>query len=183
VAILVKQQPGLIRGRVIHFAPERNVADLIRPLADQYQSADLFMRGCDLVLNLEHMELPDESVDVFIASHVLEHVDDRKALAELFRCLRPGGLAVIMVPIVEGWNQSYENDRVTTERDRELHFGQIDHVRYYGRDIRDRIRDAGFELEEFAASPSECVKFGLTKGEAVFLARRPSISNTALGMA
>jgi SAM-dependent methyltransferase len=101
VAILVKQQPGLIRGRVIHFAPERNVADLIRPLADQYQSADLFMRGCDLVLNLEHMELPDESVDVFIASHVLEHVDDRKALAELFRCLRPGGLAVIMVPIVE----------------------------------------------------------------------------------
>lgn len=173
LAVLVKQRPGLIRGRVIHFAPEPNVAGFVRPLADQYQSADLFMSGCDLVLNLEHMELPDESVDVFIASHVLEHVDDRKTLPELFRCLQPGGTAIIMVPIIEAWEQSYENDQVATTHDRDLHFGQFDHVRYYGADLRDRIRAAGFELEEFTASPTDCVSFGLMRGETVFLATRP----------
>ena len=173
-ALLLKQRPGLVRGRLIHFAPEPNIAALVKPLADQYQSADLFMSGCDLALNLEQIDLADGGVDVFLASHVLEHVNDHKALPELRRCLRAGGLAIIMVPIVEGWTESYENDEVTTERDRELHFGQFDHVRYYGRDIRDRITDAGFDLEEFTASPAECIEFGLARGETVFLATRPA---------
>jgi len=134
----------------------------------------LFMQGCDLVLNLERLELSDQSVDVFIASHVLEHVDDQKTLAELFRCLKPGGTAIIMVPIVEAWKQSYENDEVSTSRERDLHFGQFDHVRYYGADLRERIKAAGFELEEFTASPSDCVSFGLMRGETVFLASRPA---------
>ena len=172
LALLLKKRPGLISGRLVHFAPEPNVAGFVKPLALEYQSADLFMPGCDLALNLERIDLPDAGVDVFLVSHVLEHVDDRKALGELYRCLRPGGLAIIMVPIVEGWDRSYENAEVTTDRDRELHFGQFDHVRYYGRDLRDRIRDAGFELEEFMASPAECIEFGLTRGETVFLARR-----------
>jgi SAM-dependent methyltransferase len=173
-ALLLRTQNELIRGRLIHFAPEPNVASFVKPLAQEYQSADLFMQGCDLSLNLEQIDLADASVDVFLVSHVLEHVDDRKALRELYRCLRSDGIAIIMVPIVEGWNKSYENDSVRTDRDRELHFGQFDHIRYYGADLRTRILSAGFALEEFTADPADCAAYGLTRGEAVFLARRPA---------
>lgn len=172
LALLLKSRPDLIGGRLIHFAPEPNVAELVKPLASEYRSSDLFMRGCDLALNLEKMDLDDNSVDVFIASHVLEHVADTKALGELYRCLKPGGLALIMVPIIEGWDRTYENSAVTSRRERTLHFGQFDHVRYYGSDLRDRIRAAGFALEEFTAEPEDCVQYSLTPGEKVFVARR-----------
>ena len=79
-----------------------------------------------------------------------------------------------MVPIVEGWSRTYENSAVQSDEDRALHFGQFDHVRYYGSDLRDRIRAADFDLEEFSASPQDCIKFGLMPGEIIFLAQRRS---------
>jgi predicted SAM-dependent methyltransferase len=114
-----------------------------------------------------------ERFDVIVASHILEHVDDRAALREIHATLRSGGLAIIMVPIVEGWATTYENSQVVTDADRLRHFGQEDHVRLYGRDLRERIRDAGFDLEEFSGSPADCLCMGLTPGETVFLARKP----------
>ena len=146
------------------------MANILKARATEYQSADLMRRDCDLQLNLERIELPDQSVDTIVASHVLEHVDDRAALGEIHRCLRPGGTAIIMIPIVEGWKTTYENAAVTAEDERNLHFGQHDHVRYYGADVRDRIRQVGFELEEYSASGENCVKFGLMRGETVFIA-------------
>jgi SAM-dependent methyltransferase len=173
-ALLLRDRPELVQGRVIHFAPEPGIARLIKPLAGDYKSADLMMSGCDLVLNLEQIDLPDQSVDVFVASHVLEHVDDRKALAELHRCLRRRGVAIIMIPIIEGWRKSYENEAIVSLDQRTLHFGQCDHVRYYGADVRNRMASAGFVLEEFTGSPEQCIEYGLTRGENVFLARRTS---------
>jgi predicted SAM-dependent methyltransferase len=153
------------------------MAEFIKIRAAEYRSADLFMTGCDLVLNLEKIDLSDESVDAFVASHVLEHVNDSKALKELYRCLREGGVALIMTPIIEGWAETYENTAITSQHDRNLHFGQFDHVRYYGADLRDRILEAGFQLEEFTAPPQDCVEYGLMRGETVFLAhRRPETS-------
>lgn len=175
LALFLAQNRELIRGRVIHFAAEPCVAELIRPAADNYQSADLMRSDTDLKLNLEELDLGNESVDIFVVSHVLEHVNDRKALAELHRCLKPGGAAIIMVPIVEGWQSSYENDEVSTPKERTLHFGQHDHVRYYGADIRDRIRTAGFDITEFTAQPEDCIRHGLVRGETVFLAARTTL--------
>jgi len=94
-------------------------------------------------------------------------------LSELYRCTRPGGRVLIMVPIIEGWRQTYENpDALNDRASRTLHFGQFDHVRYYGADIRDRISAAGFTLEEFQASPQDCIRHGLLRGETVFVAHR-----------
>ena len=104
---------------------------------------------------------------------MLEHVDDRRALAEMFRLLVPGGIAFVMTPVVEGWAETYENPAITQPRDRLLHFGQNDHVRLYGRDIRDRIRAAGFELSEFVAVEPDVARYGLVRGETLFIARRP----------
>jgi SAM-dependent methyltransferase len=172
LALALGEAPGLVSGRTIHFAPERGIACVVRPLASEYQSADTMMEGCDLRLNIEQIDLPDESVDTFIASHILEHVDDRKALSELRRCLRPGGRAIIMVPIVEAWRSSHEDKGVTDAKGRLLHFGQSDHIRYYGSDLRDRIRDAGFILSEFVACPDDVARYGLMRGETVFVAQR-----------
>jgi ubiquinone/menaquinone biosynthesis C-methylase UbiE len=113
------------------------------------------------------------SLDCVVCSHVLEHVDDNKALKEIYRVLKPGGVALIMLPIIEGWHQTYENAEVTTPKARQLHYGQSDHLRYYGADVRDRIRAAGFVLDEFTAEGPTVPTYALQRGEKLFIARRP----------
>jgi SAM-dependent methyltransferase len=113
-----------------------------------------------------------------ICSHVLEHVDDSRALPELFRIIAPGGSVILMFPIIEGWDRTYENSTIQSPADRILHFGQRDHDRYFGRDIRDRIQGAGFSIEEFTAEEPLVHKHGLVRGEKVFVARKPSAYGT-----
>jgi SAM-dependent methyltransferase len=155
---------------VLHFAPEPSLSRLIdgqkpaRRVTSSYPD-----QSGDLRLNIEAIDLPDRSFDTIICSHILEHVDDGKALAELHRVLRPGGELVIEVPIVEGWATTYENPGAQSKRERHIHFGQWNHVRFYGRDLRDRIRDAGFDLSEYTASPRHVVRYGLQRGETVFV--------------
>lgn len=176
--LLLAHRPQLgLDARTIHFAPEAALRPEIESRAASYRTADLFAPGCDLRLDVEQMELPTGSVDLFVVNHVLEHVDHRKALAELFRCLAPGGTAVISTPVVEGWPETYENGAIAygdSDALRILHFGWPDHLRWFGRDLRDRFAEAGFTLEEFTASGEETVRLGLIRGEAIFLAHKPS---------
>ena len=139
-----------------------------------YQTADLF-QPADLKLNLEAIDLPDASVDLIIANHVLEHVDDRRASQELSRILRTNGLLLCMVPIVEGWKDTYENPAIIDDENRMLHFGQEDHVRFYGRDFRDRIAAGGFTLmNEVTATGDAVIRHGLVRGEKVFVFQKAS---------
>jgi ubiquinone/menaquinone biosynthesis C-methylase UbiE len=103
---------------------------------------------------------------------VLEHVDDTKALAEIYRVLKSKGVALIMLPVIEGWARTYENPRVKTAEERKRHYGQADHVRYYGADIRDRIKAAGFALDEFTAEGEDVLTYALQRGEKVFIATK-----------
>jgi len=170
--LYLRQHPEVVAGKlVLHFAPERPVAAAVRATNPElYRTADIEVGRADLQLSLEKIDLPDESVDVVIASHILEHVDDKLALAELRRILTPGGKAIIMVPIVEGWDETYENDAVKTNAERARHFGQEDHVRVYGRDLRARIAAAGLTLAEFTASAQDCLNHGIQRGEKIFIA-------------
>lgn len=160
---------------LLHFAPEAILRErLSRDLGEGYVTTDFFEPDVDVKLDIQAIDLPDASQGAIIANHVLEHVDDRRALAEMFRILRPGGLLICAVPMIEGWPTSYEDDSITDPQQREIHFGQSDHVRYYGRDFRDRPPAAGFELvEEVFGSPQECLEFGLMRGEVFFVYRRP----------
>ena len=170
----LKQFPEVLRDKaILHFAAEDSLRRLIAQQAPgSYATADLDPARGDIQLSIENITLATR-FDVIIVNHVLEHVNDRVALHELYKALKPGGVAVIMVPVVEGWASTYENNEVTTNAGRLRHFGQEDHVRLYGRDLRDRILKAGFDLEEFAATPAECLSMGLVPGETIFLARKP----------
>ena len=167
------RNPEIIRGAdVLHFAPEKSIIALIKPVAKSYTTGDIQPGRADMVLNIEAMDLPDASFDCVVCSHVLEHVDDAKALSEIHRVLKPGGLAIIMIPVIEGWAHTYENASVKSRDERTIHFGQYDHVRYYGADVRARILAAGFTLTEFTAEGPEVSRYGLLPGEKVFLAAK-----------
>ena len=157
---------------LLHFAPERGLAALIRPIARSYISADLAVGRADRQIDIENMAFGDCSFDVVLCSHVLEHVDDARALNEIHRVLRPNGFALIMLPLIEGWARTYENPRFVKPDERALHFGQLDHLRFYGRDVRERIRRASFALSEFTAEGPDVAKYGLLAGEKLFIARR-----------
>lgn len=133
--------------KLLHFAPEVGTRDsLHRHVPDlRYQSADLFSPDVDLRLDLQDIALPSASVDVVILSHVLEHVDnDVQSLRELYRVLVPGGRLFVQVPLSNA-PQTVE-DKLDTAAARLAHYGKTDHVRLYGKDLQNRLRDAGFEV-------------------------------------
>jgi SAM-dependent methyltransferase len=164
---------SLRQANVLHFAPEAGLASLLKTRVGRYQSADIAPGRADLVLNIEAIAAAEASYDCVVCSHVLEHVDDKKALAEIYRVLKPGGIALIMLPVIEGWATTYENPQVTSPEDRKRHYGQSDHVRWYGADVRDRIRAAGFALSEFTAEGPDVLTYALQRGEKVFIATKP----------
>ena len=178
VLTLAIERLGLIPpgSEVLHFAPEEPVTHCMRRLhLSSYVTADITPGRAARVLNIEQMALPDASVDVIVCLHVLEHVNDARALAEMRRVLRPHGRALLMVPIVEGWGTTYENaEAARTVAGRIQHFGQHDHIRVYGRDLRDRIRAAGFELATYTGSGADTVRYSLLGGETVFVATKPA---------
>ena len=162
--------------RVLHFVPEKILEQRFRARWGAYQTADLF-QPADFKLNMEAIDLPDAtSVDLIIANHVLEHVNDPKAPRELSRILRPNGVLLCMAPIIEGWATTYENPDITTDEGRMLRFGQEDHVRFYGRDIRDRITKGGFNLrEEITAEGEDVIRYGLVRWERVFVFHKAAL--------
>jgi SAM-dependent methyltransferase len=158
--------------RMLHFSPDPGLASLFKDRVGEYRCADIQSHRADEVLNIESIDLPNESVDLVMCSHVLEHVDDAKALHEIYRILTPGGSALLMVPIVDGWERTYENPAHTSDADRIRYYGQADHVRFYGRDVRERIRDAGFVLTEFTAEEPEVSQYNLERGDHIFIATK-----------
>ena len=178
---LAARQHGYFANKdVLHFAPEAAISRLVleqRPKS--YVTADLFAENVDRRENIEALTITDVSFDVIICSHVLEHVDDRAAISELYRVLRPGGLLIAMFPIVEGWHETYEEDSIGTPDDRLLHFGQHDHARFFGRDARARLSAPGFITDEYTAVEPYVSRYGLARGEKVFLCRRPEAQDNA----
>ena len=172
-------RPDLVtdRAKVLHVAPEPIVARLLRSMADiDYLSADLESDEAMVKMDVTEIQFPDASFDVIICYHVLEHVpDDRRAMRELKRVLAPGGWALLQSPLSPGLAETYEDWSITEPEDRERAFGQRDHVRLYGRDYGQRLREAGWEVDcvEFARtlSDAEIQRFSVDPEEDLYLCR------------
>ncbi len=154
---------------LLHIAPEPVIAGVLRHHCSHYVSADLMDPAADLRLDIEDMDVPSAAFDTVLCSHVLEHVDDRKALGEIHRVLKPDGRLVAMIPVAEGCAATYEDPDIQDAAHRALHFGQGDHLRLYGADIRERLGEAGFSVHEYTAEGAEAVRHGLMMGEKVFV--------------
>lgn len=160
--------------RVLHFAPE---PAMMRQMRDNplYETADLHQRGVTHRVDITRVPLPDAGYDVVIAHHVLEHIDDdRQAMGELFRLLKPGGTAVLSVPINATRARTYENPAITAAEQRFAHFSGEDHKRYYGLDFADRLADVGFRVAIFRMPPDDEVRYGLLRDEWITIARKPA---------
>jgi SAM-dependent methyltransferase len=152
---------------ILHFAPEWGTQRDLRsnPRVRRYVTADLGARGVDVHCDITHLDFPSEAFDIVLCSHVLEHVpNDRQAIRELHRVLRPGGVAYIQVPYASD-ALSDEEPSVTSPKERAKRFGQFDHVRLYGMDLADRLREPGFQVDELrpvrAMAEQDIVRWGL----------------------
>jgi predicted SAM-dependent methyltransferase len=145
-----------------------------------YVSADLSREDVDLNFDLTRIPLPNATFNAIICNHVLEHIpNDRGAMAEFFRVLKPDGWAILQVPISLCLAATYEDFSITDPMDRERAFGQSDHVRIYAMDYVDRLKQAGFVVELFHWRGNnrdyggKNNRFGLIDREIVFFASRP----------
>ena len=166
--------------RVLEVAPHRSMSRALsrRPALD-YVGVDLepqdptTMRG-----DVTALPLDDEDFDAALCVHVLEHVDDdRSAIHELHRVLRPGGWALVNVPY-DPANPTYEDASITTASGRRAAFGEATHVRRYGTDLPERLASVGFEVEVDHGDrvPAGAVtEYGLTTDESIFLCRKPGL--------
>jgi SAM-dependent methyltransferase len=166
--------------KLLHFAPEPFVAKFLQSYqALDYLSVDIDQDKAMKKEDITNLSFGDSSFDIIICSHVLEHViNDNKAMRELFRILKPGGFAIIDVPIDYSRAETYEDFNITSPEKRTEVFWQFDHLRLYGRDFPDKLRQAGFKVtvDHFISSLSYWKKkhFGLLDEPTYFCEKKDS---------
>lgn len=157
--------------KVLHIAPEQEFLRRFKKMQNlDYTSADLFSPIVDVKADILNLPFQDETFDVVICNHVLEHiVDDRKAMSEVCRVMKKGGWGILQVPMKNSLEKTYEDFTITDPKQRQKHFGQYDHVRWYGMDYFSRLKSVGFEVavlyysQKF--SKEEIQKYGLMENE------------------
>ena len=132
--------------KFLHVAPERKIFERIRLKKNiEYYPIDKFMPGYNypegtIEMDILDIKYDDNFFDFILCSHVLEHIlDDRKALSDLFRVLKPGGKGILRVPIEEAREYIFEDFTIVNQEERARLFGEQDHVRLYGNDHRKRL--------------------------------------------
>ncbi|MFI3303260.1 MAG: methyltransferase domain-containing protein [Rikenellaceae bacterium] len=159
--------------KILHIAPEVSIMKRLRKICGaDYITADLESPLADMHFDVQQIPLADNSVDVILCNHILEHVeDDRLAMRELKRILKPNGWGVLLVPRDESRETTFEDDTITDSEERTRIFGQYDHRRVYGRDYADRLRNEGFVVDVIhycnELRPIERIYYGV-KDETIF---------------
>ena len=159
--------------KVLHFAPEQAFYKLFRNQKNlDYTTTDLFSPLADVKADICNLPFEDNSYDVILCNHVLEHIpDDTKAMQELYRVLKPGGLGIFQIPQDLSTAVTFYDDSITDAKERAAIFGQYDHVRIYGRDYFAKLRSIGFKVveEDYTSTidPALVAKYCLAKGEII----------------
>ena len=133
--------------RVLHVAPEQVFYRKFKSFSHwDYTTTDLHSPLADVKADICALPFEDNTYDFILCNHVLEHIpNDLKAMEELYRVLKPGGTAILQVPLEEDRENTFEDDSITDQQERTRIFGQYDHVRIYGQDYYKRLQEVGFE--------------------------------------
>jgi SAM-dependent methyltransferase len=141
-----------------------------------YITADLESPLAKVHLDVQSIPYPDQTFDIVFCNHVLEHVaDDRLAMREMHRVMRPGGWGVLLSPVDETRATTFEDDAVTDPAERTRLFGQYDHRRVYGRDYAGRLRETGWEVDEinyYETLPPERRTLHALRPETLYIVRK-----------
>lgn len=166
---------------LLHFAPESFFFNRFSNSSNlRYFPVDLYPNkypaGTNFV-DITNINIGDIEFDVIICNHVLEHIQgDKKAMSELYRVLKPGGYAIIQVPLDKRRHTTYEDFRIVDPKEREKAFGQSDHVRVYGKDYKNRLEEVGFKVtvDRFTKSflEKDILKYGILKEEDIYVCRK-----------
>jgi SAM-dependent methyltransferase len=157
--------------KVLHFAPEQAYYKRFRKMRNlDYTTTDLNSPLADIKADICNLPFDSNTYDIIFCNHVLEHIpDDNKAMQELYRVLKPGGMAILQIPQDLKREKTFEDDSITDRRERAEIFGQYDHVRIYGRDYFDKLRAIGFKVKEVdftsKLEAQEVNRFRLAHGE------------------
>jgi SAM-dependent methyltransferase len=159
--------------KVLHFAPEQEFYKRFKKQSNlDYTTTDLYSPLADVKADICNLPFEDNTYDIILCNHVLEHIpDDTKAMKELYRVLKPGGMGVFQIPQDIKRATTFTDDSITDPKERAKIFGQYDHVRIYGLDYFDKLRSMGFRVEEVkyteTISPDLVDKYCLAKGEII----------------
>ena len=159
--------------KVLHFAPEQCFFKRFKNLKNlDYTTTDLLSPIADVKADICNLPFKDNTYDIILCNHVLEHIpNDTKAMQELYRVLKVGGMGIFQIPQDLNRATTFEDNTINDKKERTKVFGQYDHVRVYGRDYFDKLRSIGFKVDEvdYTATLSEeaIKKFCLTKGELI----------------
>lgn len=158
--------------KLLHFAPENCFYNILQNRVADYYPVDYNpdFPGIRCRVDITNIPYKDDFFDVIICNHVLEHIiDEERALTEISRILKAEGTAIITVPL-NGLDKTFEKPEYDTPELRLIHYGQEDHVRIYGRDIKNRLK-MFFSVEmvdNSSFSDEELAKYGLIKNEVIF---------------
>jgi SAM-dependent methyltransferase len=144
-------KPELVSGlKVLHMAPEQCFLKRFQKLKHiDLITADLYSPIVDVKADICDLPFDNDNFDIIFCNHVLEHIiDDKKAMQELYRVLKKGGMAILQIPQDYSRKVTYEDFSITLPAERIKHFGQYDHVRVYGSDYFDRLRAVGFKVDQ-----------------------------------
>lgn len=159
--------------KVLHFAPEQAFYKLFRNQKNiEYTTTDLLSPLADVKADICNLPFNDNVYDVILCNHVLEHIpDDTKAMQELYRVLKKGGMAILQIPQDLSRDITFTDDTIIDQKERSRIFGQYDHVRVYGRDYFDKLRSIGFTVveEDYTKffSAELVTKYCLAQGEII----------------
>lgn len=181
--LYIRQYLGYFNERIVdilEIAPTTETINFFKKNKNiNYRSADLQSALAEDKVDITNMNIyQNNTFDFIYCSHVLEHVtEDRKALNEIFRILKPGGECILLAPIIIGLEEDYEDNSIHSEIDRWKHFGQNDHVRLYSKKgYTKKIIDSGFDLKQLGIDYFGHDVFaynGITDTSVLYVAKKP----------
>ena len=175
-------ETGIVsKKNVLHFSPEKAITKYLNKVNAAVTAVDLhpgFYKAIAKEItraDATNLQFEDYHFDVIIANHILEHIpNDKDAIAQMYRVLKPGGLAILQIPFSLLLNDTIEDRYINDAVQQEKLYGQADHVRIYAKeDFEERLSHAGFEtLTVEKEQLKNYAKFAIQNEEVIFLVRK-----------